>query len=692
MDVSQYLDLFLEESMEHLQALNTGLLNLENNPERLDIVDEIFRSAHTLKGMSATMGYDSITQLTHKMENLLGKIKENVIDLNQEVINALFQGVDVVENMLTRIREGESPDLDLKDLMEKLTALEENKPVQKSVAQSEVKKKNKAKNKQEKQAKVEKEAEENVNEEKPEEAEDNNQKEAENQVEDIKIQLNKNEKNVINEAIAKGYHVWKIQISVAPECVMKGVRAFMVFRNLENLGEVIKSVPSAQDIEDEKFDRDFVLFFVTQKEQKELEAALSISEISVKNMEELKSEKKEAVKPVLNKFVSASSGKKQTVHQTVRVDIGRLNKLMNLVGELVINKTRLEQIYLSNDLRGLNETIEQINRITTDLQMVVQNVRMVSIEQVFNRFPRMVRDLSQEMGKDVELILEGKDTELDRTVIDEIGDPLVHLIRNSLDHGLESPEERKALHKNVRGVLKLSARHEGNRVTICVEDDGRGINIEAVKKKALEKNIVTSAQLETMDEQSIVNLIFEPGFSTASVVTDVSGRGVGLDVVKSKIHALSGQVFVETKKGQGSRFIIKLPLTLAIIQALLVKVQKEIFAIPLANIDETTSLETDKIKNVHGQSAILLRGKVLPLIYIQKILDVPGEDEAAELNVVVVQKGEQKIGLVVEELIGQQEIVISSLGKLLSGLPGIVGASILGDGKVSLILDIGTLF
>ena len=677
MDVSQYLDLFLEESMEHLQALNAGLLNLENNPDRLDIVDEIFRSAHTLKGMSATMGYDSITQLTHKMENILGKIKEKQTVLDQELINTLFQGVDAVENMLTMIREGESPNLDLNDLMEKLTALEKNRVHQQSVVESHGKKKNKAKSKQEKQVK-----DEEIIEDKQEEDQEDN----------IIIQLTESEKHVINEAISKGHHVWEIHINISPECVMKGVRAFMVFRNLENMGDIIKAVPSAQDIEDEKFDHDFVLFLVTQKEQKEIEAALSISEISIKYMEEQKNEKKKPVKPVLNKLKPASSGKKQTVHQTVRVDIGRLDKLMNLVGELVINKTRLEQISLSNDLRGLNETIEQINRITTDLQMVVQNVRMVSIEQVFNRFPRMVRDLSQEMGKDVELILEGKDTELDRTVIDEIGDPLVHLIRNSLDHGLESPEDRIALHKNTTGVLKLSARHEGNRVTICVEDDGHGINIEAVKKKALERNLVTSMQLETMDEQSIVNLIFESGFSTANVVTDVSGRGVGLDVVKSKIHALSGQVFVETKKGQGSRFIIKLPLTLAIIQALLVKVQKEIFAIPLANIDETTNLEIDKIKNVHGQSALVLRGKVLPLIFIQKMLDVPGEDEVIESNVVVVQKGEQKIGLVVEELIGQQEIVISSLGKLLSGLPGIAGASILGDGRVSLILDIGTLF
>lgn len=666
MDVSQYLDLFLEESMEHLQTLNTGLLNLEKNPERLDLLDEIFRAAHTLKGMSATMGYESITKLTHKMENLLGKIKERKTVLNQAIINALFECVDVVENMLTRIRQGDTSDVDFNDLLEKLFALEENQIVKEVTIKSDEKKRNKVKNKP------------MIQEEKLEE-----------------IKLNENETFVLQEAISKGFKVWKITIKISPDCLMKGVRAFMVFRNLETLGDIIKSIPSVQDIEDEKFDQEFILFLITQKEQKEVETALNISEIAIKNMESIRNEKGTMKKNVHNFKTSnktiISADKRQMTHQTVRVDIGRLDKLMNLVGELVINKTRLEQIYLLNDLRGLNETIEQINRITTDLQMVVQNVRMVSIEQVFNRFPRMVRDLSQEMGKEVELILEGKDTELDRTVIDEIGDPLVHLIRNSIDHGLESPEERMSLHKNAKGMLKLSAWHEGNRVTICVEDDGRGLNIEAIKKKSIEKKLVTAKQLEMMDEQAIINLIFEPGFSTAQVVTDVSGRGVGLDVVKSKIQALSGHVFVESKMGQGCRFIIKLPLTLAIIQALLVKVQEEIFAIPLANIDETTSLEKEKIKNVNGQKAIVLRNKVLPLLYVQKILEVPGNEEVEESNVVVVQKGDQKIGLVVEELIGQQEIVISSLGKLLSGLPGIAGASILGDGKVSLILDIGTL-
>lgn len=686
MDVSQYLDLFLEESMEHLQTLNSGMLTLENNPDRLDIMDEIFRSAHTLKGMSATMGYDSITKLTHKMENLLDKIRGKKIPLNQEIINTLFQCVDVLENMIDRIRAGETSDVDIENLTNQLTVLEQGKSLNKAET-------------------IE------IHEE---------DKKLENTIikEELEIMLTEREKSMMEEREKKGLNIWKIVINLLPDCLMKGVRAFMVFRNLESLGEVIKAVPTVQDIEDEKFDHEFILFFATKWDQTKLEEALNISEVRIKNIERVMMGKEEKINYELEQKEEKTANKqneeseqkeisgermknnyknavmpekKNRIHQTVRVDIGRLDKLMNLVGELVINKTRLEQIYLSNNLSGLNETIEQINRITTDLQSVVQNVRMVSIEQVFNRFPRMVRDLAKETGKEVELILEGKETELDRTVIDEIGDPLVHLIRNAIDHGLELPEKRRAMQKNTVGTLKLSARHDGNQVTICVEDDGRGLDIEAIKEKALAKKFITPTQLETIDEQTLINLIFEAGFSTAAKVTDISGRGVGLDVVRSKIQALSGQIAVETKKGEGSRFIIKLPLTLAIIQALLVKVQEETFAIPLANIDETSNLETQQIKNIQGQKVMVLRGKVLPLVFVKKILDVPGDKPSEELNVVVVQKGEQKIGLVVEELIGQQEIVISSMGKLLSGLPGIAGASILGDGKISLILDIGTL-
>lgn len=623
MDMSQYQDLFFEESTEHLQLLNQNLLALENNPERLELLDTVFRAAHTLKGMSATMGYESIAKLTHEMENLLDKLREREISMSLAIVNNLFKAADLLEEMLKNYRNGNNQEYDIAKMAREL------------------------------------------------------------------FEINDYENNLDFNEVEIDSDIWQLRVKILESCVMKSVRAFMVFRNLESIGEIIKAVPSFQDIEDEKFNDIFTIYLATdQKKEQILPCICSISEVSLEEYKKLEV----MTKPETCSLQTQQPEEKQKVHKTVRVDITRLDKLMSLVGELVINKTCLEQINTENNFNGLNETIEQINRITTDLQSVVQNVRMVAIEQVFNRFPRMVRDLAKDLKKEVNLILEGKETELDRTVIDEIADPLVHLIRNALDHGLETPEERLAARKNPEGLLRLQAKQEGNQVVIIVEDDGKGIDIESIKNKAIENSLIKPIELEKLEEQDILNLIFEPGFSTAAKVTDLSGRGVGLDVVKSKIQSLSGQVYVETKKSQGTKFIIKLPLTLAIIQALMVRVNDEIFAIPLANIDETTSLEPSKIKNIQGLQVVILRGKVLPLFFLQDILSIPGTKQKGCMYVVVVRKGEQQVGIVVDELIGQQETVINSLGKVLSGLTGIAGATILGDGSVSLIIDVGTLF
>lgn len=663
MDMSQYLDLFLEEAAEHVQTLNQNLLKLEHNPERIDLLDEIFRAAHTLKGMSATMGYDSIAGLTHKMENLFDMLRERKISLDAKVFNCLFKSADALDGMLEGIREGETEPVNVDTIVKELGMLE------------------------------------NGGLEAGSEAVQNDETKKDTELWD---ELNEYEQNLVKTAIEKGFYVWRMFIEIHPECLMKGVRAFMIFKSLEGRGEIIKSVPAVQDIEDENFENSLVLYYISADSEENIRKEMDkISEIKLENINKISSKSeasdnnssnnngtKEIKKP---EGIVDISGKKQKIHQTVRVDINRLDSLMSLVGELVINKTRLEQINASNKIEDLNETIERINSITGDLQTVVQNARMVAIEQVFNRFPRMVRDLAKDLGKEVELIVEGKETELDRTVIDEIGDPLVHLLRNALDHGLESTQERIAAGKNTCGVLQLKAKQEGNHVIISVEDDGRGIELTTIIDKAVKNGLAARTELESMDERELLSIIFEPGFSTSQEVTDLSGRGVGLDVVKNKIQSLSGDVYVTTKKGKGTKFTIKLPLTLAIIQALLVRSGKEVYAIPLANIDETTSLEEQHIKNIQSQQVILLRGSVLPLLDLKKALSVPGSEKEDELYVVVVRKGEQQIGLVVDELIGQQEIVINSLGKHLSGIPGIAGASILGDGKVSLILDIATL-
>jgi len=651
MNTSEYMDLFIEETREHLQLLNEGLLKIEKNPSDEEPIHEIFRAAHTLKGMAATMGFEQITELTHKMENLLGKIRDKELTLSPQISDLLFKCVDTLEQMVENITNNSDGEIDINYLVSRLTGLEkpDYDPGEQPVSAN--------------------------------------------------TDLNEYEHRLIHEAQKRGLNVFKCLINIAADCVMKSVRVFMVFKSLEENGEIIKSVPNSQDLEDEKFDNQFTVYFVSDKDLQEVEKIINnISEISLERIEIIRNEI--AISNTLENDLEQEQTKEITnnakakIHQTVRVDINKLDNLMNLVGELVINKTRLEQIFRTNDLTALNETVEQIDRITSDLQNVVMNVRMVPIEQVFNRFPRMVRDLAKELGKEVNLIMEGKDTELDRTVIDEIGDPLVHLLRNAIDHGIESPQIRKGKGKNSIGTLRLIARQEGNSVVIIVQDDGQGISAGKIKQKALEKGIVTARELEQMDQNTIINLIFSPGFSTADVVTDISGRGVGLDVVKSKIQALSGSVYVESKEGEGTKFTIKLPLTLAIIQALLVKVGSEIYAISLANIDETTGIEDNLIKNIQGQEVMVLRGKVLPLVRLAKILEVDNllDSDTTELYVVVVRKGDKQVGLVVSELIEQQEIVITSLGRLLSGIPGIAGAAILGDGKVSLILDVGTLF
>ena len=512
------------------------------------------------------------------------------------------------------------------------------------------------------------------------------------------------------------YFVWffvfsyYFKVLLDETCVMKSVRAFMVFNTIEKYGEIIKSIPHTQEIEDENFDREILVYVVSNEEMDTIKTAINnISEVKVVEECALTGEARAAVEEDRDEVrdigqmvvhgdkekadAGVASKDNKFAQKTVRVEISKLDKLMNLVGELVINKTRLEQIHNAGDRASLNETIEQVGRITTDLQDIVMYVRMVPIEQVFNRFPRMVRDLSKELNKEIEFIMEGKETELDRTVIDEIGDPLVHLIRNSIDHGIESADQRIQAGKSPIGKVRIAAKQEGNSVLITVEDDGAGINTEAVRRKAVERGVITEEESGSMAEQVINNLIFEAGFSTAKEVTDVSGRGVGLDVVRQKINSLRGSVHLESRRGEGSRFVIKLPLTLAIIQALMIKVKEEVYAVPLANIDETTSVYQEEIKNVQGQQVMVLRGSVLPLIDLEEVLEVKSDlPKEQELYVVVVRKSDQRIGLVVSELIGQQEIVISSLGGLLNGTTGIAGAAILGDGTVSLILDISTLF
>jgi len=679
MDTNQYMEMFLEESREHLQSLNECLLELEQNPEDSSVLNEIFRSAHTIKGMSATMGFTAIAELTHEMENVLDLLRKEQLKADEDIVDTIFKCVDALEQMVENIGAGEDVSVDVSVLVKKLNAIANGEPTAAAAPKPVAEK-------------------------------------AEKSLEADALDLNETDLSVLQKAQASGLQAFCLVVTLAEGCLLKSARAYMVMNALDEIGEVIKTIPVVEDLEQEKFEHSFEVVFVTGAEDKKAEEILlSISEIEKVETKAIDINKllgendsakgqvpvdataatdKPAAKTDDKKMANAAThDKKLKSGQSVRVDIEKLDSLMNLVGELVINKTRLEQIGITHRLPELVETIEQMDRVTTDLQSVVMKVRMVPVGQVFNRFPRMVRDLAKELNKEINLTVEGEETELDRTVIDEIGDPLVHLIRNSLDHGVEHPEDRVAKGKPRTGEVSLIARHEGNNVIIMVTDDGKGINPEVIRRKAVEKGVVTQEEVNDMDDADAVRLVFLPGFSTADVITDVSGRGVGMDVVRSKIEALGGVIDVETKVDEGSVFKIKLPLTLAIIQALLIKVQKETYAIPLGSIDSTINITPDDIKTVQNREVILLRGQIIPIIRLAKMLNVPQTQEKSseDLFVVVVHIGDRKCGIIVDNLIGQQEIVIKTLGKLLAGIKVISGATVLGNGQVALILDVGTL-
>ena len=538
----------------------------------------------------------------------------------------------------------------------------------------------------------------------------------------LDIQLADFEQHAINEAKKKGMNAYGFTVYLDPNCILKAARAFLVFKGIEEVGEVIKSEPSTQDIEDEKFDLDFSVFVVSNESyDKVLNVIKNVSEVKDVvggELEEVSTEApvqtsaapaqnevstaKEAQAPAKadekkSAAAPAKSGK-AVANRSVRVDIDKLDTLMNLVSELIIAKNGLVSINNSTSentasgRQNFNEQIEYLERVTTSLHESVMNVRMVPIETVVNRFPRMIRDLSKKLDKKMELYMTGEETELDRTVIDEIGDPLMHLLRNSADHGLEHADVRAQRGKPEVGTIFLNAYQDGNNVVIEVGDDGNGIDVENVRKKAIEKGTITPEQAEVMTDKDIIDLLFRPSFSTSEKITDVSGRGVGLDVVKSKIEALGGDVEVKTKLGEGSTFIVRLPLTLAIIQALMVKLGDEQYAISLGSIETLEDITKSDIKYVNSKEVIHLRDKVIPIIRLGKLLDVESSNEDSEnMTVVIVRKGDKRAGIVVDSLIGQMEIVIKSLGSYINVNKMISGATILGDGDIALIIDANTL-
>ena len=795
MDTSQYMSMFLEEAMENLQTLNDSLLQLEQEPEDSDKLNEIFRVAHTLKGMSATMGFNEIAELTHKMEDVLSEFRDGELKVTQHVVTVLFKCLDTLEQMVNNIADDIDEEISIEDIISQLQDI-------KKCSEIDTVEKNTEEYKEEiavhsdldlneydtniiKQAKnngyntyeikivlsestllksaraflifknLEDEGEIVKSEPSTEDIETENfefqinlmyvskkneeevykilssiseikqvvihKLEEEKVIEEDKehktlnLDLNEYDINVIKQAEDKGFDSYRIKIILSENTLLKSARAFLIFKNLEDLGEIIKSMPCVEDIESENFEFEINLVYISNRSKEEIYEILSnISEVekimidnvnveeerkkiikaeekAVEIKDKIQQDKKEKSKSdVKSVQKSNNKGKKEhqlkKQHQSVRVDLERLDKFMNMVSELVINRTRLEQISQNYKLTELNETLEQVARTTSDLQDLVMKIRMLPLDIVFNRFPRLIRDLSVELNKEMELIIKGQDTELDRTVIDEIGEPLIHLIRNAADHGIEPTEERIKKGKDSVGKIKLLAYQEGTKAVIKVEDDGGGIDVERVKAKAHKININTDG----MTDNDIRNLIFMQGFSTNEEVTDISGRGVGMDVVKTKIASLGGSVEVISEENKGSSFIIRLPLTLQIIQALLVKVSGETMAISLGYVDRVIDFKEESIKKTNNKEVIVYNDNIISLIRLNERLNLE-ESNSKKKYIVIVKIGEKNVGLVVDSLLGQQEIVIKPLGKTLKGLKEYIGATILGDGLVTLILDIGSL-
>ncbi len=706
MDVSQYLEIFIDETKEHLQSLNEQLLVLEKEPENADTINEIFRAAHSLKGMAGTMGYKTMQELTHKWEDVFSEVRNGKMKVTPDLVDVLFKGLDKLETILDNIiNAGNEGDDKCEEIIGQLIGFVQNGGSAAAPAAAPKKKESAKANAAPAAAAAEATATESASEEK--------EKFRQFKYADF-------EQHAINKAIEEGTNAFGITVYIQESCLLKAARAFMVFKKLEEIGTIAKSEPAVQDIEDERFDLDFSMVFLTKESaEKVKEAIMNVSEVETAYIAPLSKETVAAstvkdenapaessaataaateTKPAAGQTAAAASTGKPVVNRSVRVDIEKLDDLMNLVSELIIAKNGLVSLNAQQDETahnsgtGIGPQIEYLERITTNLHQSVMKVRMVPLESVFNRFPRMIRDVSKSLNKKINLVISGEETELDRTVIDEIGDPLTHLLRNAADHGIETAEERAKTNKPEVGTINLNAYQEGNNVVIEVKDDGKGIDVEKVKRKAIEKGTITKEQAEVMSDKEIIDLLFRPSFSTAEKVSELSGRGVGLDVVKTNIEKLGGDVEVHTVLGGGSNFIVRLPLTLAIIQSLMVEIGTEKYAIPLGSIQTIEDIPVSDIKYVQSKEVIHLRGSVIPIIRLNQILDIQStKGEEDNLTVVIVSKGEKLAGFVVDNLIGQQEIVIKSIGKYIDSPKMISGATILGDGEVALILDVNTL-
>ena len=673
MDFYEYKDVFAVEAREHIQSLNENLLQFEQTPADRELVAEMFRAAHSLKGMAGTMGYTQLADFTHHMENLLDALRNEEIAPSQELINTLFDSVDMLELILEEVISFDTVHTDTTAKKERLAEILAGSLAQPKAAEA-----------------AEAGQAEPIPSRQAGEAE-------------VQLPLNEYDRELLKDAAARNYNVYWITVIIRQDVLMKSVRAYTVFQALEKLGTVVKSEPSAEDIDEEHFeDRFAVLIFTRQSLPEVREAILNIPEILDVIVSEVTVEDAESLPPRTPEITAgkeradqavrrAGDGRSRVVEKYVRVETERLDQLNNLVGELVISRTQVMELAKQLEDGHSRAVIAQMDRVTTELQYAAMKLRMVPVKHVFDRFPRMVRDLAKQAGKDVQLQIAGEETELDRSLTNQIGDPLVHLIRNAVDHGLAAREERLRAGKPAEGRIRLEARHEGSHVVIEVADDGRGIDSEKVKAKAVDIGLITLEQAAKMTPQEAQGLIFEPGFSTSEEVTDVSGRGVGMDAVKAILEAMNGSVELRSTLGKGTTVSLRLPLTLAIIQALLVRTGTEMLAIPIQSVRENLRVTPEVVKTIHGERVITLRNEVLPILDLTGLLGFGTITHDGGMPVIVVEAGTMKAGLMVDELLGQQEVVIKRLSPILGDVKGLAGATVLGDGTVALILDVAAV-
>lgn len=662
-DNSLYQDLFYEETDKYLRELNDGVLRLEDHPDDIEILNSIFRSAHTLKGMAATMGLNTMTQLTHQMENVLELLKNQKLEVTHELITLIFDCLDALADIVEDLQAGGGGGMDISRLEADLIRFAEGETTENTEGQKE----------------------------------NQNPESQNNELVPFLETWDSSDLKVIEEGKNQGYHAYVIALRLDEETSMKSARAFIVMNKLETSGDLILSEPAIEELEAEEFDGEINVLYLSKLNAQEVEElVLDVNEIDAVIVEDAKEVLKEVEeKPEILEEASTANhaAKKEVVqknrsqpNQTIRVDLNRLDQFMNLVSELVIHRSRLESISGEYQISEVNEPLEQVERITSELQDVVLQLRMQPFTVAVQRFPRMIRDLADELGKDLKLVIQGEETELDRTVVTELGEPLVHLLRNAADHGVEEPDVRKKAGKDAQGIITVGAYPEGNRVVVTVSDDGKGIDPEIIKESAESKGIDTTG----LSEDEIMQLIFHPGFSTKKNVTGVSGRGVGMDVVKEKINSLNGTIEIVSELGKGSTFRITLPLTLSIIQSLLVKAGDSTFALPQTVIEKVELYDENDITTVHHSDVYPYDGDLIPVIYLSESLGFETNTEV-EPYVIIILNRDKYYAIVVDGLLEQKEIVIKDLGKELKDQKEYLGATILGDGEVVLIIDLATI-